>query len=65
MNRALLAILPLGFAVVLTACGAVQPTDPLPSWSEGETNPSLPPTPIKTVGYNFQSSLMALQTFLL
>ncbi len=43
MNRALLAILPLGFAVVLTACGAVQPTDPLPSWSEGETNPSLPP----------------------
>ena len=37
MNRALLAILPLGFAVVFTAVAAAQSTDPLPSWSDGET----------------------------
>ncbi|MGB5254031.1 MAG: haloacid dehalogenase-like hydrolase, partial [Sedimenticolaceae bacterium] len=41
MNRALLAILPLGFAVVFTACAAVQPTDPLPSWNEGETKTAI------------------------
>ena len=37
MNRALLAILPLGFTVVFTAVAAAQSTDPLPSWSDGET----------------------------
>lgn len=35
MNRALLAILPLGFAVVFTACTA-QSADPLPSWNDGD-----------------------------
>ena len=37
MNRAFLAILPLGFAVIFTAVATAQSTDPLPSWSDGET----------------------------
>jgi len=41
MNRALLAILPLGFAVVFTAVAAAQSTDPLPSWSDGETKAAI------------------------
>ncbi|MGB5689487.1 MAG: hypothetical protein WBM45_09420, partial [Woeseiaceae bacterium] len=41
MNRTPLAILALGFAVFFAACGAVQPTDPLPSWSEGETKTAI------------------------
>ena len=41
MNRVLPAILLLGFAAVFTACGVVQPTDPLPSWSEGETKTAI------------------------
>jgi hypothetical protein len=37
MKRTLFAILSLGFAVVFATVGAAQSTDPLPSWSDGET----------------------------